>query len=85
MTDSSNPPAVKATALRMDAITDVAGMIVIAVLMAIDKVPMEWGFGAIVSIVGLMKFDAVRKRGGAIATLLGVAAWGASRGHHPLG
>lgn len=79
MTDSTRPTvtpgAVKREALRMDAITDVASIAALATLMIMGVCPPEWGVPGIIGIAGMDKLERIRKRGGAVVTLLGVLAW----------
>ena len=76
MTESDRPTkipgAVKATALRMDAITDVAGIIALTALTIMGVCPPEWCVPGIVGIVGMDKVESIRKRGGAVLSILGV-------------
>jgi hypothetical protein len=70
----SQAPEVKLTALRMDTITDLGAMAAIVALCFGGYIDGDWAFGAILSIAGLMKLDAVRKRGGAVVFILGVGS-----------
>ncbi len=72
---TSTPPAVKATGLKMDAITDVVGMLVIAAFVLFKDLDVYHGAGMIMTIIGLMKFEAVRKKGGAIAAAVAPLLW----------